>query len=62
MCIGMVTGRALVVLQGSEDSGRQVDLLICICTNMISVNCCHHIYNKNVLLSLRMLSLSLSLV
>ena len=47
MCIGMVIGRALVVLQRCEDSGPQVDLLFCIRTHMKSVNCCHHIYNKN---------------
>ena len=27
--------------------GVKFDLLICICTHMRSVNCCHHIYNKN---------------
>ena len=27
--------------------GVQFDLLICICTHMKSVNCCHHIYNKS---------------
>ena len=27
--------------------GVKFDLLICICTYMKSVNCCHHIYNKS---------------
>ena len=30
--------------------GVKFDLLICICTHMKSVNCCHHIYNKNMCL------------
>ena len=63
VCICIVTGRALVVLHWCNDSSRQVDLLICIRTHKKSVNCCHHIYNKIiVLLSLRMLSVSLCLV
>ena len=30
--------------------GVKFDLLICICTHMKSVNCCHRIYNKNMCL------------